>query len=302
MKKKILITGGSGFIGSNLKNNLSNCDLSVLTVGRGEKEDCKIDLRDPRFKNIIEDFLPDVVCHFASGSNIMRANENKEKEFNDSVLSTESLNKNLSQLKSKPEKIIYLSSQAVYGLPECLPVPESHATHPKTIYGENKLKAENVIIKSSLNYVVFRISSVYGPMQDHQKSGVIAKFINRMKNNQSPVVFNSIDLYSDFIYVDDLVSAIVKVILNDPQVKNKIYNIGSGKPTTLKEILDILYEYFPHAPEPEFKTNALYPDKEQKGLYLDVKKIQTELNWVTKYSIEEGLRLMVKNIKHVEKV
>ena len=302
MKKKILITGGTGFIGSNVKNNLSNYDFSILTVGRSEKEDFKIDLCDPKFKNIVEEFLPDVICHFASGSSIMRANENKEKEFNDSVLSTEALIKNLSYLKSKPEKIIYLSSQAVYGFPEYLPVPESHPTHPSTIYGENKLKTEDVIIKSSLNYVIFRISSLYGLMQDHRRSGVIAKFINRMKDNQSPIVFNSIDLYSDFIYVDDLVSAIIKVILDSSQIKDKIYNIGSGKPTKLKEILNILYKYFPHAPEPEFETNTLYPGKEQKGLYLDVTKIQTDLNWTTKYNIEEGLRLMVENVKHTEKV
>ena len=88
MKRRILITGGSGFIGSEVKNCLNDSSFQILSIGRSKNEDIVIDLKNPELKSVVEDFLPDVVCHFASGTNIARANENKEKEFNDTVLST----------------------------------------------------------------------------------------------------------------------------------------------------------------------------------------------------------------------
>ena len=300
--EKVLITGGSGFIGLEVKKAFSDFGLEVLTVGRSEKEDFKSDLQEGKVKNILKDFLPDIVCHFASGSNITRANKNKEKEFNETVLGTDCLIKILKTLAKKPKTFVYLSSQAVYGLSETLPVSESHPTCPVTVYGENKLKAEKLIVESGINYLIFRISSVYGPMQDPNKSGVVAKFVNKIKNNQSPIVFNSIDLYSDFIYISDVVSAIVKAVRENNGPRSEIFNLGSGKPTTLKQLLDILYKTFPMAPKPIFEVNSLYPNKDEKGLYLDITKIQTQLQWSCKYDIEEGLKLMIENNKCIESV
>ncbi len=292
---KILITGGSGFIGLSLKESLKNLSCEVITIGRSENENIRIDLSSNKLKNILADFKPDVICHFASGSNIARANENKEKEYSDTVFATENLMKSIKEINLKPEKFIYLSSQSVYGVVEDLPISELHSTKPVTVYGENKLKVENILRDSELNYIIFRISSVYGPQQNHLKSGVIAKFVNNLKNNKSPIVFNSIDIFSDFIYIDDVVSAITKAIF-EKNIKNEIFNLGLGKPTTLKELLDILYTDFPLAPGPEFQNNSLYPNKEQKGLYLDINKIQKSLNWTNKYTLEKGLKQMLTGL------
>ena len=299
-KQNILITGGSGFIGSNVKKKLSELDFKVLTVGRNKNEDFTLDLTEENLKNIVQDFLPEVICHFASGSNIARAAENIDKEYKDTVSSTESLVKTLTKLKSKPVKIIYLSSQAVYGLPNELPVSENHSTKPITVYGKNKLQAENIIIQSKLDYLIFRVSSVFGPSQDYNKSGVIAKFINKMKKNEPPIVFNSFDLISDLIYIDDLVLAIILSIQCD--LKNQILNLGSGKPTTLKQILGLLYKFFPQAPEAELQISDLYPNKQQKGLYLNIEKVQSHLKWAPQYSVEKGLKKMLKSSKPANRV
>ena len=301
MKKKVLITGGAGFIGSNLKESLKELDHEVLTIGRDEKEDIKIDLNDTKLQNIVQDFLPDIVCHFASGSNIVRAEEDREKEFKETVSVTNNLINSLSSLRHGKSKFIYLSSQAVYGVPQYLPVNESHLLKPNTIYGENKLKAENIIVQNKTNYIIFRVSSVYGMGQNYNKSGVISKFINKLENNLAPVVFNSSDLICDFIYVTDLVNAVIKGIQDD-SVQNEIFNLSSGKPTTLKELLDILYKYFPRAPLPELKANSLYLSVEQKGIYLDNTKIQTQLKWSCKYSVGDGLKEMLDNVKLKQRV
>ncbi|OGI10637.1 MAG: hypothetical protein A3I68_07040 [Candidatus Melainabacteria bacterium RIFCSPLOWO2_02_FULL_35_15] len=296
MKKKILITGGAGFIGSHLKRYLDDCD--IVTVGRNKNEDYKIDLSDSKLEDIIKDFSPDIVCHFASGSNILRAEENKEKEYKDTVLSTKTLIQALNKFKNIT--IIYLSSQAVYGLPENLPVVETQTAKPISVYGKNKLEAEKIITQSGLNYLIFRISSIYGLGQNYEKSGVIAKFINRMKNNESPVVFNSLNSFSDFIYIDDVINAIVLSIQKN--IQNEIFNLGSGKALTLKEILDILYKYFSSAPKPVLETNLLYPHKEYKGLYLNTDKIKSRLNWSCKYNIEDGLREMLSVLNLTQRV
>ncbi|MBI2996052.1 MAG: NAD-dependent epimerase/dehydratase family protein [Candidatus Melainabacteria bacterium] len=298
MRQKILITGGAGFIGSHLKKSLIDNDFQVLSIGRNTNEDIQVDFCrvevTPTLQNVIEKFSPDVVFHLASGSNISRADENKEKEFNDTVLSTEYLVEALSKLKSNPF-FVYLSSQAVYGIPKALPVLETHLTCPTTIYGKYKLETENIISQSKLKYLIFRASSIYGANQNPLKSGVIAKFVSRIKNNQSPTVYNSTDSFSDFIYINDVVSVLVKILENDflEKNKNKIFNLGSGTPTTLNQVLEILYSYFPQAPNFKLETSTLYLNKEIKGLYLDIAKLNKLLNWFPKFSIQDGLKDML---------
>ena len=296
MKRKILITGGSGFIGSHLKKYLD--DFEIITVGRSKNEDYKIDLSDSKLEDIVKDLSPDIVCHFASGSNILRAEENKEQEYKDTVLSTKTLIQALSKFKNIT--VIYLSSQAIYGLPENLPVVETQPAKPISVYGKNKSEAEKIIIQSGLNYLIFRISSIYGLGQDYKKSGVIAKFINWMKNNEPPVVYNNFNSFSDFIYIDDVINAIVLSIQKN--IQNKIFNLGSGKAITLKEILDILYKYFPGTPKPRLETNLLYPHKKYNGLYLNTDKIKSRLNWDCKYNIEDGLREMLSVLNLTQRV
>ncbi len=294
--KQILITGGTGFIGSNIKNTLKELGHKVLSIGRSEKEDVCIELNNPNLEKILGDFIPNTICHFASGSNIARANENPKKELLNTVTGTENLIACLKKIKATP-RIIYLSSQAVYSPTESCPISESHEAKPTTIYGKYKLQAENVIINNKFDYLIFRISSIFGSNQDFRKSGAIAKFINNLKNKKSPIVFNDINLAGDFIYINDVASVIIKTIHDNSltTIKNEIFNLGSGVPVSLKEILDILYKYFPKAPSPIIENNELYLNKKQKGLYLDITKIKNKLQWSPKYNIELGLKDMLKN-------
>lgn len=299
---KILITGGAGFIGSNLKEQLRGSDSEILTIGRTNSEDIQLYLSSPKLKSIISEFKPNIVFHLASGSNITRADKDKQKEFNDTVISTNNLVQSLSALDIN-SKLIYLSSQTVYGIPNYLPVDELHPVNPRTVYGENKLVVENIIKNSKLKYWIFRVSSVYGLGQDYKKSGVIAKFINCMRNNEPPIVYNSYDLYFDFIYVKDLIDVLCiathKSFASDLQ--NEVFNLGSNTPTTLEMLLEILYGYFPRAPKAKLEKSNLYLEKEHKGLYLDINKIKLAFNWQPKYNIEAGLNEMLKEFKLLKK-
>ena len=291
--KKVLITGGAGFIGKFVKRKLKECGFSVLSIGRKVEEDVSINLSDPKLSQVISDFSPSIVCHFASGSNIARAEENKEKEFKDTVASALALISALSKIKDL--KFLYLSSQAVYGFPEKLPVNEKSPPSPVTEYGKNKLEVEKIISASNLNYLIFRVSSVYGPTQDYNKSGAIVKFINKLKNNQPPIVFNSLETFSDYIYIDDIVSAIILFITcwDKLNINREIFNLGSGIPVTLKELFEILYKFFSKAPKPSTVKNKFYPDELQKGLYLDISKMESRSKWKPEYSINSGLQALM---------
>lgn len=292
-KKTILITGGTGFIGSAFQSKIADKKdkYKLVSIGRGAKENINLDLSNHKLSDVVKEIAPDIVCHFASGTNIARAEENKEKEFKDTVLATKKLLQIISKLNQKP-KFIYLSSQAVYGQPEYLPVDENHSTNPTTYYGESKLQIEKLIVNSGIDYAIFRVSSVFGQNQDYKKSGVIAKFVNKLKNNESPFVFNSFDLICDFIYVNDLVKAVYQLI-EKKFIWNEIVNLGSGVPVTLKEVLDILYSYFPNAPKPVLESNELYINKQHKGIYLNISKIQSLIGWKCEYNLQDALKEML---------
>ena len=291
--KKVLITGGAGFIGKFVKQKLKECGFNVLSIGRKKEEDVCIELNDPKLSQLISEFSPSIVCHFASGSNIARAEENKEKEFKNTVTSAGILVSALNKMKNI--NFLYLSSQAVYGFAEKLPVSEKCLPFPVTEYGKNKFEVEKIVSASELNYLIFRVSSVYGPTQDSNKSGAIAKFINKLRSNQSPTVFNSFETFSDYIYVNDIVSAIILFITewDSLNIRREVFNLGSGVPVTLKELFEILYKFFPKAPKPTIVENKFYPDERQKGLYLDINKIELRSNWKPVYSINSGLQTLM---------
>lgn len=298
MKKKILITGSKGFIGLAFLRLLDKSKYEILAIGKNKEEDLNLKLDSSSLENSflkekVAEFFPDVVFHFASGSSIMTANKNKDEEYEYACLGTGSFVKMLTSLKVKP-LIVYLSSQAVYGTPKYLPVDEIHDTLPTTIYGKNKLESERILLKSGLKYLIFRVSSVYGPSQDPNKSGVVTKFISRILNNQSPVVFNDFELFGDFIYVDDVAEVLVKTLTGGFALTNQIYNLGLGKPVTLRNILNILFKYFPDAPKPMLEVNNLYPAKKEESIYLNTMKLQKHLKWEARFNLEEGLRLTIE--------
>ena len=293
--KKVLITGSTGFIGSALRKKLSGLDYEVMGIGREKKEDLKIDLSDPSLTDFVKKISPEIIFHLASGSNIARAEENKDKEYRDTVISTQTLINLLKLNDLSKTFFIYLSSQAVYGPQKIVPVNENQTPNPITTYGKNKLKAEEIITSSNFNYLIFRISSAFGPLQDYRKSGVIAKFINKMKNNESPIVFNSFDVITDLIYIDDIISALLIALekINSGVLLKEIFNLGSGEPKSVKDILNILYQFFPDTPKPKLELTNLYPGHEKKGIYLDTSKIKKVLNWSPKYSLETALTKML---------
>ncbi|MEM1588487.1 MAG: NAD-dependent epimerase/dehydratase family protein [Candidatus Bathyarchaeia archaeon] len=251
---KILITGGAGFIGSHLAlylkqegyevivfDNFERSIKNAKTILNGiriEKLDLRKDLR-----KLVKHAKKSVIIHAAA---YISAKEsiNKPLEYLDNnVASTINLLKATSKIA---KKIIYLSSAAVYGNPEYLPIDEEHKLNPINPYGASKLSSEYYVKAYhnlyGVDYVILRLFNVYGEWQKGEYAGVISKFINKAKKKKPLIIYGDGLQTRDFVYIEDVAKA-VKLAIETSDSKG-IYNIGFGKPTTINQLAEIIMKAF----------------------------------------------------------
>lgn len=304
---KILITGGAGFIGSNIADKYIEEGNDVVVVdnfSKGNKNNLnkkikfyKLDILNKRkLEKVFKKEKPDIVNHHAAQINVIESISNIKKDFLVNVLGT--LNVLDCCVKNNTKKIIYASTCAVYGNVEkkYLPVNEKNIPNPISPYGTSKYCAENYIklYKNlyDLNYTIFRYGNVYGPRQYSKgEAGVIAIFIDKMLKNERPIIYGDGKQTRDYIYVKD-VAKINLLALNKGD--NKIYNVGTGKETSVLEIFSLLKKKL------NFKKNPIFL-KEREGeirrICLNSKKASQELGWKIEYNLEEGINEIINFIK-----
>jgi len=184
----------------------------------------------------------DTVIHLAAKIDV---NESiKFPEVTNEVNVKGSLNLLKACVDNNIKNIIGISSAAVFGIPKKLPLTEDSETIPLSPYGSSKLTMENDFYDYSnshdLNSIILRIFNVYGPGQTDAYAGVITKFINNISENKPLIIFGDGSFTRDFVSVQDVVSAINNSIDNIEGKKAEIYNIASGKHTSIKEIADLM--------------------------------------------------------------
>ena len=249
----ILVTGGAGFIGSRLVKTLTELGNSVrvldnLSTGKkqnlaGLPSELQLiigDIRDPQaVRRAVENV--DIVVHLAA---LIDVHESLEQPllYHD-VNSTGTLNL-LESSRGKVAKFILASTAAVYGNPVRLPIGEDHPLNPVSPYAASKLSAENYCLAFHSSYglraTALRLFNVYGPGQSPRGySGVITKFIDRIRKNQPPAIFGDGKQTRDFIFVDDVVRFILKALERDAA---GIYNVGTGRSVSIRCLADLLLE------------------------------------------------------------
>jgi nucleoside-diphosphate-sugar epimerase len=213
----VLITGGNGFIGSHLSEELVNRNdsVSLLDVSfnsNTESIDCKKIRGDIRNYNVVKKAIygVDAVFHFAAMSRVVWGQKQPLNCWRTNVLGTLNVLEACRKAKSKPV-IFYASSREVYGEPQYLPVDESHPKNPKSIYGVSKLCAEKACFSFynsfGLRIVIFRFSNVYGSERD-QLDRVIPKFMLRALRDEDITLYGG-DQVLDFTFIDDTISGIL---------------------------------------------------------------------------------------------
>ncbi len=311
---RVLVTGGAGFIGHHIVRQLVGSGHEVMVIdnlSRSLKENVEfvkglgvqlkpIDVRD--FSSLVDafrEFRPEAVVHAAALIDVEESV--KRPSLYAEVNVTGSANVGKASCDVGVSRIIYLGSAAVYGEPKYLPVDEGHPTEPLSPYGASKLGGEHMIkaLSRSLkktHYIVLRLFNVYGPGQSPTSpySGVITKFIARIKSGKPPIIYGDGGQVRDFIHVRDVAKAVEKALTT--QHLNQEYNIGSGKPTTIKELADAIIKIS--------GKNELRPKHEAprpgdiRLSYADISKASNLLKWRPQTTLEQGLReLTQKAIK-----
>ncbi|HDN83612.1 MAG TPA: SDR family oxidoreductase [Candidatus Altiarchaeales archaeon] len=307
---KVLVTGGAGFIGNNLVKALIKEGIEAIVIdnfssGRMEnlkrwKEKIKIykvDIRDrSKLEEIFRKEKPEVVYHLAAQVNVVKSVEDPVDDASINVLGTI----NLLDLAAKTgvEKFIYASSGgAVYGEPKYLPVDEHHSIEPISPYGLSKFVGEEYIRLYhklyDLPYMILRYSNVYGPGQSGEmESGVIAIFISRMLKKERPIIFGDGFQTRDFIFIDDVTKA--NILSMEKNIKAGIFNIGSGKETSVIEIFELLRDILRLEIEPIYSNPR---EGEVRRIYLNIEKAKNILGWKPKVSLDEGLKRTIRWFK-----
>ncbi len=298
--KKALVTGGAGFIGSHLTEKLHQNNIEVLVVDNlltGKKENLlSLDLENTIYGDvgseetlkIIKNFNPDVCFHLAAQSSVVISVEDPLLDFEHNLLQPVQLIKTL--LESDCKQFIFTSSGGtIFGEPEVIPTSEDdYAGEPVSPYGLAKKKLNELIEvmlqNETMSYSILNLSNVYGPRQDpHGEAGVMSIFTGKLMNNETPTIYGDGKQTRDYVYVLDVVDALIKSAETDD---NLFLNIGTGVETSVNELVSILSQKISWDGEPEYA-----PKREGELLrsVLNNERAKSQIGWEPKYTLDTGL-------------
>jgi len=302
---KILVTGGAGFIGSHLVEELLSNEHEILIFDNcltGKKENLEItgnftfindDFGSENSLEVIEKFDPDICFHLAAQSSVVVSVENPALDFEHNILQPIKLIQVL--LKSNCKKLVFTSSGGtIFGEPTVIPTAEEdYADEPESPYGVAK-KRLNELIKimlknSSMKYSILNLSNVYGPRQDpHGEAGVVSIFANKYLKNEEPTIYGDGEQTRDYIYVKDVVSALIKASKIE---ENHFLNIGTGIETSVNDLANSMKIQFKSEINPIYKPAR---EGELNRSVLNNTKAKKELNWKPRYSLDDGMKQVFK--------
>ena len=298
---KFAVTGGAGFVGSNIVKLLVKENHDVLVIDNmhtGKKENlqeifdkiefCELDIRNiPELENKIKDV--DGIFHEAALTIVQESFLMEEEYYDVNVKGTE----NIFKIAEKYGiKVVFASSSSVYGNTEKIPIIENNERNPINPYGKTKLEDEFLAEKYSekgVSIIGLRYFNIFGKGQTGSYAGVITKFVNQLKEKKSPIIFGDGSQIRDFIFVEDIAQSNLSAMLS--KINFGFFNIGTGKTTTILQLAKFLIKLYNLEIFPEF-SDPLNGDVQKSQA--DIKKSQKLLNWTYKIEIEEGLEKMIK--------
>ena len=298
---KILVTGGAGFIGSHLVEELLSNENEILIFDNfltGKKDNLDFegnfnfindDFGSENSLEKIERFNPNICFHLAAQSSVVVSVENPALDFEHNILQPIKLIQVL--LKSNCKKFVFTSSGGtIFGEPTTIPTAEEdYADEPESPYGVAK-KRLNELIKimtksSNLKYSILNLSNVYGPRQDpYGEAGVVSIFAKKYLNNEEPTVYGDGEQTRDYIYVKDVVSALIKASLIE---ENHFLNIGTGVETSVNDLVNSMKIQFNSQINPIYKPAR---EGELKRSVLNNTKAKEDLDWKPEYSLDRGMK------------
>jgi UDP-glucose 4-epimerase len=296
--KRVLVTGGAGFIGSHLAEALleTGCAVRViddLSMGRRENVPREAEFLQGSVldASLVEQALEDTdaVIHLAARVAVRDSVTRFCEDAQTNLMGTLFLLQQACRRKLK--KFVFASSMAVYGdsrLPA--PLPETYAQEPISPYGLSKLAAEKYVgllsRQSGLPAVCLRYFNVFGPRQAFTPYvGVVTIFIQALQRGDRPTIFGDGEQQRDFIYVGDVVRATLLALESD-RSRSEVFNVGTGRGTSVKEIAGLLIRRLRPGIEPRFEPPQ---PGEIRHSIADISKIEGMLGFRPQWTIADKL-------------
>ena len=299
---KILVTGGAGFIGSHIAEYLvqRGDDVTVLdNLITGSKENLtkisdKINFvnGDIRDHKLLEKLVSDTtgVFHEAALASVQQSFSMKDEYIDVNVTGTENIFK---LAKEYGFKIVYASSSSVYGNPKKIPVKEDDERKPINPYAKTKLDGEDLAKKYSeigVKVIGLRYFNVFGKRQSKEYAGVIKLFLQRIQQKKSPKINGDGLQTRDFVHIDDVVKA--NVLAMDSDINHRFFNVGSGLPTSVLDLANLIIEVSGLPLEPIHGPEL---SGDVKATQSDIKLIRKLLNWEPKTKLDVWLTKIISN-------
>jgi UDP-glucose 4-epimerase len=305
---RCLVTGGAGFIGSTIVDQLLDAGAAEIVVldnfvrgtwsnlgparDRGGVNVIKGDICDATLVDELTEGI-DFIFHQAA-LRITRCAEAPREAVD--VLINGTLNVLESAVHHKVKKVVAASSASVYGDPLYLPMDEPHPFNNRTIYGAGKIACEQMLrayfTMYGLNYVAFRYFNVYGPRMDIAGvyTEVLIRWLDALEANQPPLIFGDGTQSMDFVFVGDVARA--NVLAAQSTVTDEVFNVGTGIQTSLSELCDVLLQLTGSSLRPERREARQVANVQARRA--GVEKAARLLAFSADVSLQDGLQELIR--------
>jgi nucleoside-diphosphate-sugar epimerase len=304
---KFIVTGGAGFIGSNIVKKLVSRGDHVTVIDNlitGKEENLAsvknkiIFLKDSILNiNLLENQTQDIdgIFHQAALASVQDSFSNPEEYHNVNVNGTE----NILKLAIKNNfKVVYASSSSVYGNPEKIPIKESDNKNPINPYAETKLTKEKLAKKYAemgVKVIGLRYFNVFGKGQSKEYAGVLKLFLERIREGLPPKINGDGSQFRDFVYVEDVADA--NIMSMDSNINHEFFNVGTNTSITILDLAQTIIKYSGLDIEPIFGP-SLKGDV-QKAV-ADINLIEDKIGWKPKVFLEKWIENIISMKKFDE--
>jgi len=298
---KIIVTGGAGFIGSNVTDALLQAGHEVHILddfSSGKTENVneqalvhKLDIRSSEVRGLFVRERFEAMVHHAAQMDVRKSVA--DPSFDADVNIRGFLNLMESGRANGLKKVVFASTGGViYGEPDYVPQDEKHALKPLSPYGITKLATEKYLYyyqqQYGIDYVALRYANVYGPRQNpHGEAGVIAIFAERLLTGRQPVIYGDGEQTRDYVFVEDVVRANLSAM---QYPGSGLFNVGTGVETSVNALFRIIRDLT--APKVPEQHEAGKPGEQRRSV-LDYRNTERSLGWKSKITLQAGLERTV---------